>query len=85
MARKTCGGRDGDDLACSGRTGYRDEDELHAHSNVRLVSRREERSRGTKCKVCVWHLSNKSSLCLIKFLKYSVKVVHDFILVNFLH
>lgn len=85
MARRTCGGRDGDGLACSGRTGNREEDELHAHLDVKLVSRREERSRGTKRKVWVWHLSNKFSLCLIKFLKYSVKMLHDFILVNFLH
>lgn len=46
-------GRDGDSLACSGRTGNRDEDELRAHLDVKLVSNRGERSGGTKHKVWV--------------------------------
>lgn len=85
MAKGTCCGRDGDSLACSGRTGSRDEEESHAHLDVKLVNSRWERNRRSKYKVWVWHFSNKSSLCLIKFLKYSIKVLHDFILVNFLH
>lgn len=38
MAKRTCCGRDGDSLACSGRTGSRDEEELHAHLDVKLVN-----------------------------------------------